>query len=58
MAISYRDMTFCPYWDECKDGGTCGRASTPEVERKADESGLPICWYAERPECFKEEKNV
>ena len=57
--ICYMDMTFCPYYKECARGDTCGRALTPEVEKKADKwwpgdkGTAPICQYAEKPDCFE-----
>ena len=52
--ICYRDMTFCPFWRKCKDSLVCGRAETPEIKKKAEEVRLPICHFAEKPECFRE----
>lgn len=59
--ICYRDMTFCPFWKECKDGKGCDRALTPEVKKKAVEwfgkYGAPICRYVDKPRCFRGIKN-
>ena len=60
--ICYRDMTFCPFWDECKDGKECFRALTNEVWNKAhkwwgldkSKDDIPICLFTEKPDCFKE----
>jgi len=57
--ISFRDMTFCPYWKECLDGKDCFRALTPQIEASAEtwwensEDGPPICQFTEPPECYK-----
>ena len=52
--ICYRDMTFCPFWRECKDGFDCHRALLPRDEARAKEKGLAISLYADRPDCFVE----
>ena len=53
--ICYKDMTFCPFWAECLEMD-CPRALTCEEKDKAKETGLPICQYTNKPECFKEIK--
>ena len=58
--LCYKDRTFCPYWEECKDGKTCPRALTSEVYADAkkwwgffkSEDEVPICTWAEKPDCF------
>ena len=52
--MCYRDMTFCSYWQDCKDGNDCHRALTIEVQNNAETNNLDICQYAEKPECFIE----
>lgn len=37
--ITYRDMTFCVN-EQCKN--RCSRFLTPEIEKQAEEYGLPI----------------
>lgn len=58
--MCYKDMTFCPYYRECKKGNKCGRALTPEVLQQAkewwDTNFPPISKYIDPPECFKEVK--
>ena len=57
--ICYRDMTFCPYWEQCESGPSCERRLTGEVVEKAQALGLPICtWYDKedpywRPDCWE-----
>jgi hypothetical protein len=51
--MCYRDRTFCPYWSKCREGVKCGRALTSVVVRLAERSKLPICQFAEEPDCFK-----
>ena len=62
--ICYKDMTFCSFWEECKEGKSCPRALTEKVEIEADrwwlsfhgstiKNGAPICQFVKKPECFK-----
>jgi len=54
--ICYRDMTFCPFYKECKAGSTCLRAFTPAVSAAAEKWGgknAPVCLFTERPDCFE-----
>ena len=56
--ICYKDMTFCGYYTGCavKD---CPRAYTAEVTLKSIYSGLPVCCFVEKPDCFvKADKEV
>jgi len=62
--LCYKDMTFCSYWEECKDGKNCNRALTPEVFENAtkwwgliSKNPVPICQFSEQPDCFKENKD-
>lgn len=55
--ICYKDKTFCPFWENCKDSSTCCLALTPEVIEAAEswgDSGIPIATYSSEPKCFKE----
>lgn len=54
--LCYKDMTFCSYWNQCKNGSICQRALTPYVEIMAQKVRLPICQYTDKPECLKEVK--
>lgn len=49
---SYRDMTFCPYWKNCKSAYMCHRPLTHEVKLKAIEAELPVRMYTEKPDCW------
>ena len=51
--ICYKDMTFCPYWEDCKEKD-CPRALTPDVCERANDIGLPICEFANKPDCWEE----
>jgi hypothetical protein len=33
--LSYRDRTFCSYWEDCAHALNCPRALTPEVRKAA-----------------------
>lgn len=57
--ICYRDMTFCSFYRECKDGSGCSIALTDKVEADAKkwwgdncENGPPIAIFADKPACF------
>lgn len=52
----YRDMTFCPYSD-CADFDKCSRRLTESVKQAAELLRLPICQFAEQPECFVTKKS-
>lgn len=52
MTLVYRDMTYCDYLD-CADE-TCRRRLTDSVKQAAELLRLPICQFAEKPDCFKE----
>ena len=54
--ICYRDRTFCPFYETCKEGKRCSRSLTPRVKEHAEELGLPVCQYANKPECHKKKK--
>ena len=56
--MEYRDMTFCPYYQECDNQQwnknlLCVRALTPQVKERAKKSGLPICRFEGHPKCFE-----
>lgn len=57
--LSYKDMTFCAYTD-CKffkyndPYKQCFRALTKKVIEDANKLNLPICQFADKPECFKD----
>lgn len=49
--MCYRDMTFCGF-DNCARFGECPRTLTGEVLVRAATTGLPICYFSYRPDCF------
>lgn len=51
--ICYRDMTFCPFYKDCKSNIDCHRALTPEVLKAAKEYGLGVDQFSDLPECFE-----
>jgi hypothetical protein len=54
--MCYKDMTFCPFWEDCASAKGCSRPLTPEVRIQADmwwgKAGAPICTYADKPDCW------
>ncbi len=54
--ISYRDITFCSFYKECKNGEKCERALTEEVLKKAREwwgdKHAPIARFTNKPDCY------
>lgn len=55
--IVYRDMCFCPFWGNCKEGKDCLRALTDKEKERAKKIGLPVEQFAEKPECFESQIN-
>jgi len=57
--IGYKDITYCPFWNECSGGKECPRALTKEVMEAATKwwgsEDAPISMYMDKPHCFKEE---
>ena len=55
--LCYRDMTFCPYYKNCKNGKVCDRALNVDVIENAkkwwENDDVPICQYSKKPDCFK-----
>jgi hypothetical protein len=56
MSLVYRDMTFCKFSD-CADFASCSRRLTDSVKQAAELLRLPICQFAEQPECFVASKS-
>lgn len=56
MTLVYRDTTYCPYSD-CADFASCSRRLTDSVKQAAELLRLPICQFAEPPECFVANKS-
>ena len=55
--ICYKDMCFCPFWEECVEGKECHRALTEDVREGAKEwmgENAPISMFADKPDCFRE----
>ena len=57
--ICYRDMTFCEYWESCKNGKDCYRKLTDLDKKRAKELNLPISCFMQKPDCYERmEDNV
>jgi hypothetical protein len=61
--ITYKDKTFCPFYDKCKTSSNCSRALTDDIINKAEiwskqfhPTDVLICQFVDKPECF--EKNL
>ena len=52
--ICYRDMTFCSFWKDCDKANCCSRPITKNVESRAEAAGLPICRWADKPNCHSD----
>ena len=54
--ICYKDKTWCPFWNDCKNGLTCDRALTTETRLAANKwwgtQEAPMCIYGAFPDCF------
>ena len=54
--MAYKDMTFCTFWEECKDGNNCNRALTPKVRKEAElwwgDDNVLISTFLHKPNCF------
>lgn len=53
--LCYRDRTYCNFIS-CKKFDTCSTAATAQVRADALKVGLPICYYADKPECYEVDK--
>ena len=58
--ICFRDMTFCPFYEDCAKAKDCNRPLTEEVERQAFEwwgsDDAPIAQWTEKPDCHVKKK--
>lgn len=56
--ISYRDMTFCPFWRDCAKAVGCARPLTVDVERAAERwwgsKDAPIAQFCSKPNCHSD----
>lgn len=48
--MCYKDMTFCEFLECCHTD--CARRLVPDIYKKAESCGLPVCKFTERPDCF------
>ena len=62
--LCYKDITFCPFWEECKDGSKCKIALTDEIyeagikwsKEVVETDDVLICQLVNKPDCFKGRK--
>jgi hypothetical protein len=47
------DMTFCPFWEDCKKASICHRPLTDEVFFAAAANDRPISRFADKPPCHE-----
>ena len=56
--ISFRDMTFCPFYEDCGKASDCHRPLTPEVKEAAKawwiDDNPPIAQFVTPPQCHTE----
>lgn len=56
--ISFKDMTFCTFYETCKYGEYCFRRLSPEVRQEAtlwwgaDNGPAPIAQFIGKPGCY------
>jgi len=51
--IHYKDMTFCPFYNNCQNANSCHRHLTPQIQQLAIKAKLPISQFAKPPNCYK-----
>lgn len=56
--MSYRDRTWCGFYEDCAKGAHCSRACTPDVETKARQRELRISMFVDRPGCFLDKEET
>ncbi len=56
--ICYKDMTFCSFYENCKEGYRCFRAKTPQVIKEAIDCDLGVCQFTQEPVCFEKIKGI
>ena len=56
--MCYKDMTFCPFYEDCRDAIECTRPLTPKIRDDAKRwwgnENAPIAVFAEKPDCFRQ----
>ena len=60
--ISFRDMTFCPFYEDCEKASDCHRPLTPEIQAAARawwiDDDPPIAQFANPPKCHTGHKTT
>lgn len=55
--IGYRDMTFCPFYEDCRDKNDCHRPLTSAVKERAEhwwgKPDAPIVQFSDKPSCHR-----
>lgn len=58
--MCFRDMTFCTYFQDCKNAGDCPRPLTDDVREAAQKWAytigaeiVPIATWTEKPDCHE-----
>jgi len=51
--MEYKDMTFCPFFRSCAEGKTCPRAMTDQIVSDANNFGMNVSCFVDRPFCWK-----
>jgi len=46
-------MTFCPFFRSCAEGKTCPRAMTDQIVSDANNFGMNVSCFVDRPFCWK-----
>ena len=47
--ICYKDMTFCGYYETCKDGKECFRS----LDKVPDDTELLVMQFRNKPKCWE-----
>lgn len=60
--MCFRDMTFCTFYKDCANAGTCHRPLTPEVSQAAEKrwggKDAPIAQFISQPACHEKKDGV
>jgi len=55
--ICFNDMTYCSFFEWCKNGKRCFRALTKKVKDNAMRADMGIAVFVDKPDCFEEKNN-
>ena len=51
--ICYKDRCYCDFYKTCNKGQSCNRAATAKLINDANDFGLPVAYYTDKPDCFE-----